>query len=74
MPRILSDNEILKGINSLNSNQKFNVVHIWDKYYRKHNRRHAESVHIFLSSSGGKSKSHLVKVKYNAITTTVLSL
>ena len=39
MPKILPDNDIAEGINSLNSQQKeaFNVVHTWAKDYVKYN-------------------------------------
>ena len=74
MPQILPDDEIAKGILSLNSKQKkvFNVVHTWAKSYVKYDGHDVEPVHIFLSGSGGTGKSHLVKVIYNAISKTLL--
>ena len=74
MPKMLPDDEIAKGLNSLNSKQRkfFNVVHTWAKNYVKYDDNNVEQVHIFLSGSGGTSKSHLVKVKYNAISKTLL--
>ena len=63
MPQILSDDEIVKGINSLNSKQRevFSVVHTWSKDYVKYDK-HVELVYIFLSGSGGTGKSHLVNI------------
>ena len=54
MSNILPDNEIVEGINSLNSKQRevFNAVHTWAKYYVKYDRRNAEPVHILLSGKG----------------------
>ena len=74
MPKILLDNEIAEGINSLNSKQRevFNAVHKWGKEYVKCNGYNVEPIHIFLSSSGGTGKSQLVKVIYNAILKTLL--
>ena len=69
MPQILPDDEIAKGINSLNSEQRedFNVVHTWVKDYVKYDGHNVEPIHIFFSDSGGTGKSHLEKVTYNAI-------
>ena len=55
MPQVLPDDEIAKGINSLNSKQRevFNVVHTWAKNFVKYNGHDVELVHIFLSGSGG---------------------
>ena len=74
MPKILPDDEIAEGINSLNLSQSevFHVVHIWAKDYIKYNGRDIESVHTFLSGSGGTGKSHLVKLIYNAISKPLL--
>ena len=74
MPQILADNEIAEDINSLNSKQRevFNVIHKWAKEYLECNGNIVEPNHIFLSASGGTSKSHLVKVICNAISKTLL--
>ena len=74
MPQVLPDDEITKGINSLNSKQKefFNVVHTWAKTFVKCDGQDVEPVHIFLSGSRGTGKSHFVKVIYNAISKTLL--
>ena len=74
MPQILPDDEIAKGINSLNSKQRevFNVVHAWAKDYVKYDGYNVEPIQIFLLGSGGTSKSHLVKVVYNVISKTLL--
>ena len=74
MQQILSDGEITKGVNSLNSKQKevFNVVHKWAKDYVKCIGHNVEPVYIFLSGSVGTGKSHLVKVIYNTISKTLL--
>ena len=76
MPQILPDDEIAKGINSLNVKQSkvFSVVHTVAKNYVKCDGHDVEPVHIFLSGSGGTGKSHLVKVIYNAISKTLLYL
>ena len=72
MPQKLPNNELAKGINSLNSKQRevFNVVHICDKNYGTCDWHNVEPGHIFLSGRGGISKSHLVKVIYNATSKT----
>ena len=69
MPHVLSDDEITKGIISLNSEQMevFNVVHTWAKDYIQYDGYDVEPLHIFLSGSGRTGKSHLVQVIYNAI-------
>ena len=74
MPQILPDNEIAKGMNFLDLKQRevFNVVHTWAKNHLKYDGNDVEPVHIFLSSSGGTGKSHLVKVIYNTISKTLL--
>ena len=74
MPQVLPDDEISKGINSLNSKQRevFNVVHTWAKNFGKCDGHDVEPVYIFLSGSGGTGKSHLVKVIYNIISKTLL--
>ena len=58
----------------LNSKQRevFNVVFTWPKDYLKYDGHDVEPVHMFLSSSGGTGKFHLVKVIYNAISRTLL--
>ena len=50
MPQIFPDDEIVKGINSLNSKQRgvFNVFHTWAKDYVKYNGHDVEPVYIFL--------------------------
>ena len=70
MPQILPDDEIAKGINSLNSKQR--EVHTWAKDYAKYDENDVEPVHIFLSSSRGAGKSHLVKITYNTKSKTLL--
>ena len=74
MPQVLPDDGTAKGIYSLNSKQRedFNVVHTWAKDYEKYDGHHVESVHVFISGSGGTGKSHLVKVIYNTISKTLL--
>ena len=74
MSKILPDNDIAEGKNSLNSKQRdvFNVVHTWARDYVKYNGHNVEPVHIFLSGSKTTGKSHLVKVIYNAISKTLL--
>ena len=74
MPKILPDDEIAEGINSLNLKQRgvFNVLHTWTKDYVKDNRYHVEPAHIFLLGRAGTGKSHLVKVIYNTISKTLL--
>ena len=64
MPQILSDDEIVKCINSLNSKQRevFSVVHTWSKDYVKYDKHDVELVYIFLSGSGGTGKSRLVNI------------
>ena len=72
--QILLDDEIGKSINSLNSKQRvvFNVVHTWAEDYVKCDGHNVEPIYIFLSGSGGRGKSYLVKVIYNAISKTLL--
>ena len=55
MLQVLPDDEIAKGINSLNSKQRevFNVVHTWAKNFVKFDGHDVELVHIFLSGIGG---------------------
>ena len=74
MPKISTDDEIARGINSLNSKQRevFNVVHKWAKEYVKCNGHNVETIQIFLSGDGDTGKSHLVKIIYNAISKTLL--
>ena len=74
MLKMLPDDKIAEGINSLKLKQRevFNVVHTWAKDYVKYNGYDVEPVHIFLSGSGGTGKSHLVKVMYNAISKILL--
>ena len=64
MPQVLLDDEIEKGINSLNSKQRevCNVVHTWTKSFAKCDGHDVEPMHIFLSDSGGTDKSNLVRV------------
>ena len=73
MPKILPDDEITGGINSLNSNQRevFNVVHKWVKEYVKCNGHNVEPIHILFSDSEGTDKCYLVKVIYNATSKTL---
>ena len=56
MSQILPDNEIAKGINSLNSKQRevFNVIHTWDKNYVKYNGHDVEPVTYFSQVVEGK--------------------
>ena len=74
MPQILSDNEIAKGINSLNLKERevFNVVHTWAKNYVKYDGHDVQPVHIFLSGSERTDKSHLMKVIYNVVSKALL--
>ena len=74
MLQILPDNEIAKGIKSLNSKQRevFNVVYTWAKDYVKYYGHDVESVHILLSGSGGTGKPYLVKVICNKRSKTLL--
>ena len=74
MPKILPDDEIAKGKNSLNSKKRevFNVIHTWANNYVKYDRHNVEPIHIFLSDSGGTRKPHLVKVINNAISKILL--
>ena len=75
MPKILPDDEIVEGINSLNLTKRkvFDVVHTWvNKNYVNCDGHDVEPVHIFLSSSGGTSKSHFLKVIFNAISETLV--
>ena len=64
MPQVLLDDEIEKGINSLNSKQRdvCNVVHTWAKNFAKGDGRDVEPMHIILLDCGGTGKSHLVRV------------
>ena len=48
------------------------MVHTWAKDYITHDGHNVEPIHIFLWGSGGKAKSHLVKVIYNTISKTLL--
>ena len=74
IPQILPEDGTAAGINSLNSKQKevFNVVHTWTTDYVKYDGHDVEPVPIFLSGSGGISKSHSVKVIYSAISKALL--
>ena len=74
MPQILPDDEVVKGTNSLNLKQRqvFNVVHTWVKDYVKFDGHSVETIHIFLSGSGGTSKSYLVKTLSSTISKTSL--
>ena len=74
MPQMLADDEIAEHRSSLYSKQRevFNVVHTCAKDYIKYNGHNIEPIHIFLSSSRGKGKSHLMKVIYHAILKTLL--
>ena len=49
MPKILSEDEIAEGINSLNSKQGefFDVVNKWAKDYVKDNEHNIKTVYIF---------------------------
>ena len=55
MPKILPDDEIAKGVNSLNSKQRevFNVINTWVKDYVKYDGYNVKPVLTFLSGSGG---------------------
>ena len=55
MPKILPDDEIAKGVNSLNSKQRevFNVIHTWVKDYVKYDGYNVKPVLTFLLGSGG---------------------
>ena len=66
---MLPDDEIAEGVESLHLKQRevFNVVHTWHKDYVKYDGHDVEPVHVFLLGSWETSKSHLVKVVYNAI-------
>ena len=68
MLQILLDDDITEGANSLNSKQRkvFSVLHTWVKDYVTCDGHRVAPFHIFLSCSGGTSKSHLVKLMYNA--------
>ena len=59
MLQILSDDEIAKGINSLNSKQRevFNMIRTLAKDYVKYGGHDVEPVYIFLSGSGGTGKA-----------------
>ena len=59
MPQILSDDEIAKGINSLNSKQRevLNMIRTLAKDYVKDGGHDVEPVYIFLPGSGGKGKA-----------------
>ena len=48
------------------------MVHTWAKNYVKYDGHDVEQVHIFLSGSGERGKSHLVKVRHNATSKTLL--
>ena len=69
MLQILPDDNIVKILNSLNSNS---MVHKWVKDYIKYDGHNVEPIQIFPPGSGGTCKSHLVKVIYNAISKTSL--
>ena len=74
MLQILPDNEIVEGINSLNSKQReiFNMVHTWAKEFIKYDRHNVELIHMLLSGSGSTGKSHLVKVIFEVMSKTLL--
>ena len=74
MPKILPDDQIAEGMNSLNSEQRevFNVVLTGAEDYVKYDRHDVEPVLIFLSGGGGTGKCHLMKVIYNSISKTLL--
>ena len=75
-PHNQNENDKFSGAEYPNQNSKqrevFNVVHTWAKDYIKYNGHNIEPIHIFLSSSRGKGKSHLMKVIYHAILKTLL--
>ena len=56
-----------QDINSVNPKQSrvFNKVHKRAKEYVKYNGHNLEPVDMFLSSSGSRGKSHLVKTIYD---------
>ena len=56
MPKILPDDEITEGIDSLNLKQRevFNVVHTRVEDYVKYNEHDVEPVYIFFSGRGGR--------------------
>ena len=76
MPKILTDDKIAANIRSLNKKQRivFDVLHQWARNYVKNvsSNKKINPVHVFLSCSGGKGKSHLVKTKYQAISKELL--
>ena len=74
MPKILTHDEIAESINLLNSKQReaFNVIHTWPTDYVKYDGINAEPVHIFISDTGGRGKSHMAKLTYNAISKILL--
>ena len=47
------------------------MVHTWAKDYIKYDGHDVEPVYIFLSGSGGTSKSHLVKVIHSTTSRTL---
>ena len=72
--QILPDDDVAKGTNSLNSKQSkvFCVSYMGQRLCKKYDGHKVEPVEIFLSCSGGRSKSHLVKLMYNATSKTLL--
>ena len=74
MPQILPDDEIAKGVNPLNSEQRefFNVSQTLAENYVKHDGNYVEPVHILLSGNGEPGKYLFVKVIYKSRSKTLL--
>ena len=75
IPKKSTDYEIAANIRSLNRKQRmvFDVLHQWARNYIKNvsskTNLQINSVHIFLSGSGGTGKSHLIKTIYQVVST-----
>ena len=69
IPRVMTFDEVLESINSLNSMQNgvFNVFHNSVKEYGKYNGFNIKPVHTLLSGTGDTGKSHLVKSTCNTV-------
>ena len=78
IPKKSFDDEIAANIRSLNRKQRmvFDVLHQWARNYIKNvslkTNLQINSVHIFLSGSGGTGKSHLIKTIYQVVSTELL--
>ena len=74
MSQILPDDEISKGINSLNSKQRefVTVVNTWNQNYVKYDGYDVKPVRIFISGNGRTGKYHLVKAMTNPKSKTLL--